>query len=181
MENSNNIPTPEKKQISNDQFLKAIEKCKNGGKSKMIDSREVMPYSWCKGSRGHYNLIGKKPLHSIFLRNDGLRGGADKTVFLEFFLKSGYEIVKTKKEIKTEERIKKAKNLLYSKIRKEKKAFLLAIAKKHGFKNISELNKANNEIKAKNVESYRKAAETAIARFESETGQKYKGIIHGTG
>lgn len=167
------------KTISLKQFENAVKKVQNGGKSLLVTTSEVKPFSWAKSGK-YFNLKNTLSVeawkYAKFLRNDSSRLGKEHEVYLIYGLSEGYEIALTKKEQE-----KERKELLKKEIQRKRETLdrrekIKAIAKKHGFKSVAELNRHNKAIELYNDQMEIEIGKKAIEIFEKE-GVKYLGLI----
>lgn len=162
------------KTISKKQFETAVKHVLSGGNSKIVYTREEMPFSWSR-SKGHMNLRGSVPENSKFLRNDGQRNGADKDVYLVAYLNDGYSIELTKAEILSSQRKENNKAKLARKKRQELAKKLANKAKKLGFKSIAEMKRRQSEIDEINRNNFAQSKKEQIEKFEREEGREFDG------
>jgi len=162
------------KTISQKQFETAVAKVLKGGKSNLISTSEVKPLYWTR-SGGYNNLRGSIPANSKFLRNDA-RGGKENDVYLVCNLAAGYEIAKTKAELKKETALKAKQNKLLSSLRQAKANEMKNLATKLGFSSVAKLKEAQKEIDTFNNARFDRAIAKRLETYESEFGkfQEYK-------
>lgn len=156
------------KTISKVQFENAVNTVLNGGKSKMIVTTEVKPFSWSR-SKGYNNLKGSVPSNSKFLRNEG-RGGKANDVYLVCALASGYSIAPTKKESLQALKKENDKKKLARFKSIEKSAEMKRLAIENGFSSVAELKRRNKEIIEANNNRMALAIKKRNAKFEEVHG-----------
>ena len=156
------------KAISQKQFDNAVATVLNGGKSKLVETREERPFTWSR-SKGYMNLRGSIPANSKFLRNDA-RGGKENDVYLVCYLANGYKIENTKKEAQKELKLETSKKSLELKKRQEKANKMKELAFNLGFSSVTKLKQAQKEIENYNYERMQRALKLREENFIKENG-----------
>lgn len=162
------------KTISKKQFQNAVATVLNGGSSKFITTYETKPLYWSI-SKKFKTLQGRVPENSKFSHNEK-RGGRESDVYLVCELAFGFEIGKTKAELKLEAKKQAVKNASLKNDRDAKANELKAIASANGFSSVAKLKESQKEIDSFNHARFDRAKAKQLEVYEAEFGtfQAYK-------
>ena len=132
------------RKISKKQFENAVKTVLNGGKSKIVSTKEEKPFFWVR-RKGFMYLKGNMPANAKFLRNDGERNGAAEDVYLVAYLNSGYSIEPTKAEERFAKAEARIKARLKERKRKKEAKRLADKAKELGFPSVAAMKRKQRE------------------------------------